>query len=138
MTALQGFADWFKDRKTKIERWYSDGVGKFAFRVTVDGQTFVCAARASEPNDGETSIMARVAGKAQTTDALIALRLPSGIYVFDPVTVLDVGERDEPEEGDRRNRNETWVAVDIAVGCKFRDWYDGERSPTRFGDVTAG
>lgn len=136
MTALQDFAEWFKARETKIEAWYSDGVGRFAFRVTVDDQAFVCAARSSPPKDGKTSIMARVAGKAQTSDALIALRLPGGIRVFDPVTVLDTGERDTPAQSDRRERDESWVAVDLSVACTFSEWYDGDAKPLRFADVT--
>lgn len=137
MTQLKDFAEWFKARRTKVEKWYSDGVGKFAFRVTVDGQAFVCAARSSGPKGGKTSVMKRIAGKAQTTDALIALRLPGGIRVFDPVTVLGHGEPDEPKEKARKKRGEVWVTVDVDLSCPFDEWYDGNAEPARFADVDA-
>lgn len=135
MSAIDDFAEWFKTRKTPIERWYSDGVGKFAFRVTVDGQTFVCAARKSATSGGHTSIMNRVAGKAQTEDALIALRLRDGIYVYDPITLLGHGDTKEPVETDRKRRGEKWVHFPVSFGCEFREWYDGNAEPTRYADV---
>lgn len=135
MNALDEFADYFKSRKTPIERWYSDGVGRFAFRVSVEGQTFVCAARTTPPNDGTTSIMARVAGKAQTTDALIALRLRDRTLVFDPVAVLGHGDPDEPVEEDRKRRGEKWITLPLRFGCAFDDWYDGVDEPVRFGAI---
>ena len=125
---IKDFAEWFKVRKTKVESWYSDGVGKFAFRVTVDGQAFVCAARSSA-SDGRTSIMKRVAGKAQVNDALIALRIGDSIRIFDPVTVLGHGNVDEPHEDDRKKRGEKWVYFDVDLGCRFREWYDGTAKP---------
>lgn len=134
MTSLiEDFAAWFKARRTAVERWYSDSKGKFAFRVTVDGQTFVCAARSSA--EGRTSIMKRVAGKAQTSDALIALRIGDDIHVFDPVTVLDQGDVDDPHDDERKKRGEEWVYFDVDLGCRFEDWVDGHASPVRYADV---
>lgn len=137
MTQLKDFAEWFKARKTKVESWYSDGVGRFAFKVTVDGQAFICAARSSGPTNGRTSIMKRIAGKAQVEDAFVALRLPDGIYVFDPVTVLGHGEVEEPKEKARKKRGEEWVSVDVGLSCDFREWYDGHAEPARFAEVDA-
>lgn len=134
-SAIADFADYFKTRRTKIEKWYTDGVGRFAFRVTVDGQAFVCATRTNPPKKGKTSIMARVAGKAQTQDALIALRLRDEIHVFDPVTVLGHGEADEPAEEDRKKRGEKWVHFPVSLGCTFEEWYDGAGEPLRYHDV---
>jgi len=135
MTLINDFAEWFKARKTKIEAWYSDGVGKFAFRVTVDGQAFVCVARSSTPTDGRTSIMKKVAGKAQVNDALILLRTPAGKFVFDPVTVLDQGEVDDPHEDERKERGEEWIYADVDLACDFESWYDGGAKPVRYADV---
>lgn len=135
MTLINDFAEWFKARRTKVEAWYNDGVGKFAFKVTVDGQAFVCAARSSSPTGGQTSIMKKVAGKAQVNDALILLRTPAGTHVFDPVTVLDQGEVDDPHEDERKERGEKWVHVDVNLACDFEAWYDGAASPARYADV---
>jgi len=135
MSAIEDFAEFFKVRKTPIEDYYEDGVGKFAFRVTVDDQTFVCTARKTPPKNGRTSIMNRVAGKAQTQDALIALRLRDDIHVFDPITILGHGDTDEPAERDRKKRGEKWVTFPVSFGCTFRDWYDGGASPLRYKDV---
>jgi len=133
-SVLGDFAEFFKSRRTKVERYYEDGVGRFAFRVTVEGQAFVCAARSNPPKKGKTSIMARVAGKAQTTDALILLRLRDDMYVFDPVTVLGRGEADEPVEEDRKKRGEKWVHFPVSLGCDFREWVDGTAEPVRYHD----
>jgi len=135
MSALGDFAEYFKARKVRIRRWYEDGVGRFAFRIRIDGQDFVCVSRKTAPKNGRTSIMARVAGKAQTTDALIALRLRDRTLVFDPITVLAHGEAEEPREDDRKERGEKWVRVALDLGCEFDEWYDGTAEPARFGDV---
>lgn len=134
MSQVKDFAEWFKARRTKVEAWYEDGVGKFAFRVTVDGQAFVCAARSSA-NDGRTSVMKRVAGKAQVNDALIALRIGDTIHVFDPVTVLGTGNTDDPHEDERKERGEEWVYFDVDLGCRFEEWFDGHAEPVRYADV---
>lgn len=136
MSQVKDFAAWFKARRTKVEKWYSDGKGKFAFRVTVDGTTLICAARSSA-SDGRTSIMNRVAGEAQTNDALIALRIGDSIRVFDPVTVLGHGNVDEPHEDGRKKRGEKWVYFDVDLGCRFREWYDGTAKPVRYAEVDA-
>ena len=131
---IKDFAEWFKARRTKVEKWYSDGKGKFAFRVTVDGTTLICAARSST-SDGRTSIMNRVAGEAQTNDALIALRIGDSIRVFDPVTVLGHGNVDEPHEDDRKKRGEKWVYFDVDLGCRFDEWFDGHAKPVAYKEV---
>jgi len=137
MSLLADFADFFKVRKTPIDTYYHDGVGKWGFRVTVDGQAFVCVARNTPPKGGETSIMKRVAGRAQTSDALIALRLRDSIYVFDPVTVLAEGKADDVVEQSRQNRDEEWVRIDIDYACTFEEWYDGGAEPVTYGAVDA-
>lgn len=134
MSLIKDFASWFKARRTKVEAWYADDSGKFAFRVTVDGTPFICTARSSM-YDGRTSIMKRVAGTAQVNDALIALRVGDDIRVFDPVVVLYRGVDDDPTEDDRSNRGEEWVEFDVDLGCAFDDWFDGVAEPTRYEDV---
>jgi hypothetical protein len=134
MSLIQDFASWFKARRTKIEAWYQDGTGKFAFRVTVDDTPLVCTARSSA-RDGRTSIMKRVAGTAQVNDALIALRVGDDIHVFDPVAVLYRGVDDDPSEDDRSKRGEEWIEFDVGLGCAFDDWFDGIDEPTRYEDV---
>ena len=135
MGALGDFAEWFKSRKVGIKKWYSDDVGRWAFRVEVDGTDFICAARSSSASNGTTSIMKRVAGHAQTRDALIAIRLRDDIFVFDPVAVLADGTPDEVVDPDRRDRGETWVEVPLSLACSFRDWYDGTDAPSTYADV---
>lgn len=136
MTQIHDFADWFKRRETAVEAWYEDGKGRFAFRVTVDGQAFVCAARSSSHN-GNVSVMTRIPGEAQTIDALICLRIGDAIRVFDPVAVLAHGETDEPTEPGRRERGESWVEFPVSIGCRFDAWFDGDAEPSTFDDVAA-
>jgi hypothetical protein len=138
MSVLHDFAEFFKSRKVPVRTWYEDGVGKWAFRVTVEGQDFVCCARKSRPANGTTSIMKRVAGRAQTSDAYIALRLPDDrIHVFDPVAVLSEARKDDVAEDDRRERGEEWVEVPTRLACDFEEWYDGHAEPATYHDVTA-
>lgn len=136
MSVLHDFAEFFKRRKTKIRAWFEDPVGKWAFRVRVDGQDFVCCARKRRPTNGNTSIMTRVAGRAQSRDAYIALRLPDDdIHVFDPVAVLHEGDKDDVVEPDRRERGEDWVEVPMRLACSFEDWCDGHAEPVTYHDV---
>lgn len=135
MTLIDDFAEWFKARRTKVEAWYEDGKGKFAFRVTVDDTPLICAARSSFPENGRTSVMKRVAGTAQVNDALIALRLGDDMLVFDPVTVLYQGNTDDPHEDERKERGEEWVYFDVDLGCRFEEWFDGHATPVRYADV---
>lgn len=133
---IHDFAEWFKSRKTPVREWYKDDVGRYAFRVRVDGQDFVACARSSSPGDGRTSIMRRVCGEAQTSDAFVLLRTPADTYVFDPVTVLAVGDPADPHDDRRSKRGEAWVYVDVDYACTFSRWADGYAKPTRFSDVT--
>lgn len=136
MSALHDFAEFFKSRKTRIRTWYEDGVGKWAFRVVVDGQAFVCCARKVAPTGGKTSVMKRVAGRAQSSDAYVAVRLPDDdIHVFDPVAILAEGEPDDVVEDDRRERGEEWVTVPLSLSVRFGDWYDGIASPAEYTGV---
>lgn len=134
MTLIDDFAEYFKARRTSIEAWYEDDVGKYAFRVTVGGQTFVCAARSSA-SDGRTSIMKSVIKRTLANDALIALRIRDTVRVFDPVTVLEQGDDDDPHEDDRKERGEEWVEFDVSFGCRFEEWADGNATPVRYADV---
>lgn len=138
MSVLHDFAEFFKARRVPIRAWYEDPVGKWAFRVDFAGKTFVCAARKSHPKDGKTSVMKRVAGRAQTNDAYIALRLPDDdVHVFDPVAVLAEGSADDVAESDRRERGEEWVEVSLRLSCSFDAWYDGNAEPATYHSTTA-
>lgn len=138
MGVLDHFADFFKRRKVPIRAWFRDDVGRWAFRVDVDGQPFICAARKSAPSDDSTSLMRRVAGYAQTRDALIAIMLPDDrVFVFDPVAVLAHGTADEVYDQDRVDRDERWIKVPLSIGCRFQDWYDGVDAPAAYEDVAA-
>ena len=138
MSVLHDFAEFFKVRKTPVKAWFEDGVGKWAFMVEVDGQKFVCCARKTRPNGGTSSIMKRVAGRAQTRDAYIALRLPDDrIHVFDPVAVLSEGRKDDVTEDERRERGEEWVEVPLNLAVDFEAWYDGGAEPATYADVSS-
>lgn len=132
---IHNYANWFKNKKTPVKRWYSDGVGKFAFRVEVDGQPFIACARSASPTDGETSVMRRVCGKAQTTGAYVVVRTPAGDYVFDPVTILATGRVEDPHDEDRAKRGEQWVYVDVEHACRFELWVDGYGQPDSLADT---
>lgn len=131
---IEDFAEWFKTRRTNVEAWYDDPKGKFAFRVTVDGTPFICAARSPSSSE-RTSIMKRVAGTANVNDALIALRIGDDVHAFDPLTVLYQGQTDDPVEDERKERGEEWVYFPTSLGCRFEDWIDGRDEPVRYADV---
>lgn len=131
---IKDFAEWFKARRTTVEKWYRDDVGNYAFRVTVDGTTLICAAR-SAASDGRTSVMSKVAGAAQVNNALLCLRVGDTIHVFDPTTVLAHGDTSDPVEDSRKKRGEMWVYFDLGLSASFRDWYDGHAAPVEYAGV---
>lgn len=134
-SALDDFAEFFKTRKTPVKRWYEDDVGRWSFVVEVDGTEFVCVARKTPPRGGSTSIMKRVAGHANSRDALVLVRLRDDIYVFDPVAVLADGTVDDVAQEKRRKRGEEWVEVPLRIACSFEEWYDGAASPDGYTDL---
>jgi hypothetical protein len=79
--------------------------------------------------------MNRVAGHAQTEDALIALRLRDATLVFDPVAVLGHGDTQDAVEDDRQKRGEKWVEFPTSYGVPFGEWYDGAAEPIAYNDV---
>lgn len=135
MSALRDFAEWFKVRRTKIRAWYDDDVGRFAFKVKVDGTPLICVARRSSTASGTTSIMKKVVGRAHYQDALIVVRMRDDVMVFDPVTIFEHGECGDPKDTARRKRGEEWVYFPVELGCRFEEWFDGHAAPVTFGDA---
>jgi hypothetical protein len=130
MSLLANSADWFKARKTMVRGWYNDGNGRYAFRVDLDGQTFLVCAK-KYLNDGKASFMAtKIVQRAIDMDAMILL-FTSGDrrLVFDPQTVDQNGTHDLAERSDRRRRGEQWVDVDSKLSCSFEDFMEGYDQP---------
>lgn len=137
MSLLHDFKEELKAKGVPVEAYYSDDVGRYAFRVTIDGERFVCVARTSKKYDDRLSIMSKVAGEAQTLDAKVLVRYRDERWVFDPVAILHAGEKDEPEVEARRERGEEWVEFPTEIGCDFADYVDGFASPMRVTELTA-
>ena len=134
MSLLANAADWFKSRKTPLDRWFEDERGRYAFAVTVDDQPFVVCAR-SYLNDGKASFMAiKIVQRAIDRDAYILLFTDGDRrLVFDPITVFEDGETDDVAEQDRERRGEGWVAVDAARSVPFDAWIDRGIEPPKPG-----
>lgn len=133
---LSNAAEWFKARETRIDSWYSDDQGRYAFRVSVDDQPMIVTAK-KYLNDGDASFFAeKVVQRARDRNALILLFVfQSGQrLLFDPATVQEAGEEAVGDDS-RRKRGETWIDVDADIACDFRRWYDGTASPASVKDV---
>jgi len=130
MGALSEAAEWFKARQTAIEAWYDDAHGRYAFKVSVDGEPFVVAAK-EYLYKGNASFMNKVVMRAYDYDAKLLLFVTdrSNPYVFDPQTVIEDGEgADGPRTS---NRGETWIDVDAKAGVPLEDYADGRDTPKR-------
>lgn len=123
-------ADFFKSRRTQIEAWYSDDKGRYAFRVTVQGQRFVTCAK-KYVNHGRASFMkGKVLERARDQDALVLLFIAEGNrwLVFDPRHALVHGE---PSGGKskRVKKGEDWLDVDTDCACSLEAFIDGHAEP---------
>lgn len=129
---LQQAADWFKARETAIGAWYNDDRGRYAFRVTVDGQAFIVTAK-KYLKAGDASFMRKkVVQRAIDTDALLVLFVAEGgyQYVFDPAAVMDYGEP-PGDDSQRAKQGEDWLDVSARFGVPFEDWFDDRQDPPR-------
>lgn len=149
---LNQAADWFKARKTIVDAWYTDENGRYAFRVTVDGQPFIVGAK-KYLDSGNASFMGKkVVQRAIDQEALLLLFVKSDgrRLVFDPRTVDQLGDHGSTARADRKARGEAWIDISIDAAVDFRDWYDhgdqpqpprridtADDAPNRPWDVTA-
>lgn len=139
MSLIHDFAEYFKSRHVPIDRWYEDGVGKWAFRVTIGDDVFVCAAVSRTDvvgGDDVVSAMKRVPGRAQTRDAYVCLRVADERYVFDPIAILAEGTEGKPHDDQRTERGEKWIYFPKSLGVDFEYFVDGHASPPTYADVT--
>jgi hypothetical protein len=136
---ISATADWFKRRNTSIEAWYSDDGGRYAFRVSVDGQPFtVCAKKYLV--DGTASFMAsKVVQRAIDRDALLLLFVQEGgrRLVFDPNTVQAQGVASTPDDSPRARRGEHWLDIPTDHAVDFDAWADGHQQPPAPSDIVS-
>lgn len=140
MSLIHDFAEYFKSRRVAVDRWYEDDVGKWAFRVSIAGDDFVCAAVSrTDVVGGENvvSAMKTVPGRAQTRDAYVCLRVADEKYVFDPIAILAEGTEGKPHDDQRTERGEKWIYFPKSLGCELEAFVDGYAEPATFGDVTS-
>lgn len=133
---LSDAADWFKRRETVVQTWYDDDVGRYAFKVTVDGQPMIVTAK-EYLNDGDASFFAdKVVQRAKDQDALILLFVfNSGKrLLFRPTTVQEVGVHRTAEQK-RQKRGEDWIDIDSDHAASFRGWYEGREEPDTARDI---
>jgi len=130
MSVLRNFAEWFKSRKVPIARWYEDDVGAYAFRVKIDGITYICSARKSHPAKGRVSCFRRIPTIAKDKGGYVLLRIQDDMLVFDPVKIMANG-KDSSNQYDpkRARRGERWVEFDTEWGVEFAEFYDGDAEP---------
>lgn len=129
MSSLSNAAEWFKSRKTPIQRWFEDDVGRYAFRTQVDGQRFLVAAK-NYLHDGQASFMAKLAERAIEQDALLMLFVGDKRWVFDPRQVIEHGHPSDPDESKRQSEGEDWLDVPADWGVTFDRWVDHGHQPT--------
>jgi len=136
MSILNDAADYFKRRETAVQRWYSDDVGRYAFRVTVHDRDMIVTAKKYLDGSVASFFAAKIVQRAIDTDALILLIVPRGGYrlLFDPRTVKEVGE-ENTEKVERKRRGETWIDVRTDIAADLRDWVDGDDSPASPADL---
>lgn len=138
MAVLREFARYFKARNVRIVRWYEDSVGAYAFRVAIDGDTFVCSARKSHPADGRISCFVKIPRIARRHDGYVLLRIKDDMLVFDPVKIIangvDTSDVYDPKRGER---GETWIEFDTDWGVDFEDFYEGRTEPPKASGLDA-
>lgn len=130
MSLLGHAADWFKARNTGIRTWYEDDNGRYAFRVTVEGQDFVVCAK-KYLHDGDASFMRKVVLRAADLDAYILLFVQGDgrRLLFDPQQVQDQGTPSDPSESQRAQQGERWLDVPTDWTVTFEEWYDDGKEP---------
>lgn len=124
-------ADWFKARQTPIRSWVTDGGGRYAFAVKVDGQRFFVAAK-KYTYHGQASFMTKLVKRAADQEAYLLLFTESGQkYVFDAEHVLEYGKESNPQDSERASKGEGWLDIPVDASVSFRNWYDRGQTPTR-------
>ena len=135
MGLLSDTADWFKSRDTGIQRWYKDDEGRYAFRVDVDGDTFLVSAVSQTHQNGEISAMRKLVKRADDYDAMLLIRVCDDFLVFNPSTFTS-RDREGTIRDDRKARGEQWLRVPKDWGADFQRYLDGRESPEdRHGDL---
>ena len=135
MGLLSNTADWFKSRDTAIQRWYKDDEGRYAFRVDVDGDTFLVSAVSQTHQNGEISAMRKLVKRADDHDVMLLIRVRDDFLVFDPSTFTS-RNREGTIRDDRKARGEQWLRVPKDWGTDFQRYLDGRETPEdRHGDL---
>lgn len=136
MGLLRDTAEWFKSRKTRIQRWYKDDEGKYAFRVEPKpGEVLLVSAVSQTHKNGEISAMRKLVKRAEDADAMLLIRVRDDFLVYDPSTFTK-RNREGTIRDDRKARGEQWLRVPKDWGADFRAYMDGRDEPrTSYGDL---
>lgn len=136
MGLLADTAEWFKSRRTPIDRWYKDDQGRYAFRVSPNGETLYVSAVTQQHSGGHVSVMQKLIDRASDADADILLRVRDDFLVFDPAAFYARDDEDTIRN-DREKRGETWLRVPTEWGVSFEAYMDGHADPSdRTGDLS--
>jgi hypothetical protein len=130
MGLLVETADWFKDRRTPIKRWFRDDQGRYAFRVEPDGQALYCCAVSQTHDGGEVSVMRKLIQRAIDNDVSLLVRHRDEFLVFDPVAFVQY-DRPETIRDDRKKRGEEWLTCPKDWGVDFQSFMDGYAEPRK-------
>ena len=136
MGLLTDTAEWFKSRKIRIESWYKDDEGKYAFRVEPEpGEVLLVSAVSQTHQNGEISAMRKLVERAKDRDAMLLIRVRDNFLVYDPDTFTQ-RNREGTIRDDRKARGEQWLRVPKDWGADFQSYMDGRDSPeNRHGDL---
>ena len=128
---LADAADWFKRRKTPIQRYYKDTHGRYAFRVRVNGQPFYVAAKKYLHGD-QASFMSKLVDRAADADAFLMLFVmeTGDRLIFHPVQARENGQPSDPTESKRQAQGEDWLDVPTDWAVDFQRWHDDGKTPT--------
>lgn len=137
MSVLRDFAEYFKARKVPIRRWYEDDVGAYAFRVVIDGTTFVCTARKKRLHADRISCFPKIPQIARDHDGYVLMRIKDDMLVFDPVKILANGTDTTNADPKRAKRGEKWVEFDDGWGVPFDEFIDGYAEPPKAAGLDA-
>ena len=132
-------ADWFKARGVQIKAWHDDDGGRYAFRVTVDGDDFVVCAK-QYIHDGRASFMQqKVLVRSAERDAKVLLFVGEGErwLVFDPWQVLEHGQPSDPSTSRRARKGQKWLEAPTDWACSFQGFLNGAAEPTWDSDTGA-
>lgn len=131
MGLLSDTADWFKSRRTRIEAWYEDDEGKYAFKVEPrPDEVFLVSAVSQTHQNGEISAMRKLVERAKDRDAMLLIRVRDDFLVFDPDTFTK-RNREGTIRDDRKARGERWLRVPKDWGADFQSYMDGRDEPQR-------